>query len=99
MLRTLLGEDNSDAAIGILEETAEGRPDEMGLRSRLSQLSQQVGRNADAIKQLDALGEAQLRAGLTNEAIETVNRIISMEPKNVDAYRKLLAHIQKGSSS
>ena len=94
LLRTLLSEDNSDAAIGILKETVESRPDEMGLRSRLAQLYQQVGRNADAIKQLDALGEAQLQARLTNEAIDTVNRIISMEPKNVDAYRKLLAHIQ-----
>lgn len=97
LLRTLLSADNIADAISILEEVVESQPDEMGLRARLARLYQQVGRNADAISQLDALGEAQLQAGLTRDAVETVQRIIAIGPKNVDSYRQLLAQLQGGA--
>lgn len=97
-LRTLLAAARADKAIELLEEIVENRPEEMGARSRLAHLLQQVGRNAEAIAQLDTLGEAQLQAGMTSDAVETVQRIITLGPDNVDAYRRLLAQLQSSGS-
>jgi len=43
---------------------------------------------------LDSLGEMQLGAGQITEAAQTVERIISLNPKNLDSYRELLAQLK-----
>jgi hypothetical protein len=52
-----------------------------------------AGMNDEAIQELDALGELQLDSGLRKQAMATVRFIISLNPKNVDAYRQLLAQL------
>lgn len=64
------------------------------LRSRLAAIYQQTQRKADAIKQLDALGEIQLAAGLKDDARNTIKRIIVLNPENVDDYKRLLMQLK-----
>jgi tetratricopeptide (TPR) repeat protein len=77
-----------------LEELVRLYPNEIGLRSRLAGIYRQLGRTADSIKQLDMLGELQLKAGLQADAANTIRQIIKMEPPNVDEYRSLLRQLE-----
>lgn len=65
----------------------------MGLRQRLSEAYLSVGMKEEAISELDALGELQLESGLEEEARETIQRIISLGPEDIDAYRQLLEQL------
>jgi hypothetical protein len=65
----------------------------MPLRARMARAYIDSGMPDEAIRELDALGELQLDAGLRKQAMATVRFIISLNPKNVDAYRQLLAQL------
>lgn len=73
-----------------LESMVDARPNEMGLRSRLAAVYQQLKRIPEAIEQLDALGELQLDNGLLQEACATIRQIINLRPPNVEQYQALL---------
>ena len=77
----------------LLEELVTLYPNDAGLRSRLAAIYRQLGRKADAIKQLDALGELQLDAGLHQDAINTIRQIISLNPDGLDDYKRLLGQL------
>jgi hypothetical protein len=76
-----------------LEEAVRLQPQQMALRARLARRYLDAGLRADAIQQLDTLGELQLDAGLRKQAMATVRLIISLNPDNVGAYRQLLAQL------
>ncbi len=78
-----------------LEQLTKLYPTDAGLRSRLAAIYQQMQRKADAITQLDALGEIQLQAGLVDDARNTIKRIITLNPDNIIDYKRLLAHLSK----
>jgi tetratricopeptide (TPR) repeat protein len=84
----------SQKALSILKDAAQLRPQEMSLRALLARVYTQQGMKREAIAELDALGEMQLEAGLREEAVQTVKKIIALEPANVEAYRQLLDHIR-----
>lgn len=77
----------------LLEELVTTYPSDTGLRSRLAAIYRQLKRNADAIKQLDALGELQLEAGLHQDATNTIRQIIALNPDGIEDYRRLLAQL------
>jgi tetratricopeptide (TPR) repeat protein len=77
----------------LLEELVTLYPNDAGLRSRLAAIYRQVGRKNDAIKQLDALGELQLDAGLHQDAINTIRQIIALNPDGVEDYKRLLSQL------
>ncbi len=79
--------------IPVLEDQANNRPNEMGLRMRLARAYLGAGQTAQAIQQLDALGDLQLQAGLYKEAAATIRGIIGLNPPNVAQYRQILAQI------
>jgi tetratricopeptide (TPR) repeat protein len=81
-------------ALSILKDTIQLRPQEMSLRALLARVYAQQGMKREAVAELDALGEMQLEAGLREEAVQTVEQIIALEPANVEAYRQLLEHIR-----
>lgn len=81
----------------ILEDQVQRRPQEIPLRQRLAEVYRQQGRTQDAITQFDALGELQLDAGQVDEAIATIQRIVDMNPPDIEGYRKLLAQLKSGS--
>lgn len=82
-------------ALDILKDAVQMRPEEMSLRALLAQVCARQGMKNEAIAELDALGELQLEAGLTDEAIQTIKQIIALEPENIEAYRQLLDHIRR----
>jgi tetratricopeptide (TPR) repeat protein len=79
--------------IPVLEEQARNHPGEMALRMRLARAYHGSGMTAQAIEQLDALGELQLQAGLRKEAAATIRGIIALRPPNVAEYQQVLAQI------
>ena len=85
------GEDKR--ALGLLEEAVRLQPHQMPLRARMARAYIDAGMRDEAIRELDALGELQLDSGLRKQAMATVRFIISLNPKNVDAYRQLLAQL------
>jgi tetratricopeptide (TPR) repeat protein len=80
-------------ALALLEEAVRMQPQQMPLRARMARAYIDAGMQEEAIGELDALGELQLDAGLRKQAIATVRFIISLQPKNVEAYRQLLAQL------
>lgn len=92
-LRYLIGEGRVDQAIGVLEETVRNRPNEVAFRVRLAKMYQDRGRRADAISQLDALGELQLEAGMNAEAAATIRAILALGPDDPSGYQQLLSQL------
>jgi tetratricopeptide (TPR) repeat protein len=80
-------------ALALLEEAVRMEPQQMPLRARLARAYIDAGMCEEAVRELDALGELQLDAGLRKQAIATVRLIISLNPKNVEAYHRLLAQL------
>jgi Flp pilus assembly protein TadD len=93
-LRHYLQRSQVDAAMGVLEELVRQRPDEPGLRTRLARFYQERGRKSDAIAQLDALGELQIRAGQNQKAAETIRAILALKPASANNYQELLAQLE-----
>ncbi len=79
--------------IQLLEELVTLYQKDTGLRSRLAAIYRQLGRQHDAIVQLDALGELQLEAGMHKDAANTIRQIIALNPEHVEDYRKLLSQL------
>ena len=77
----------------LLEELVTMYPNDTGLRSRLGAIYTQLNRKDDAIKQLDALGELQLEAGLHQDAVNTIRQIVKLNPDGIEDYRRLLSQL------
>jgi tetratricopeptide (TPR) repeat protein len=88
-----------DQVLEWLEELVRVRPEEALLRRKLAEAYQQRGRVAEAIGQLDALGDAQIEAGNIPEAILTVRSILTLRPPNAEGYQELLRKLESGSVS
>ncbi|MBK9123928.1 MAG: hypothetical protein IPM16_12555 [Chloroflexi bacterium] len=58
-------------------------------------LYRQTGRNSEAITQLDALGELQLKAGMTQEAVVTIKQLVKLGPENANQYLQLLRQLER----
>ncbi|MGD2207419.1 MAG: tetratricopeptide repeat protein [Anaerolineae bacterium] len=82
-----------ERALALLREAVRLQPQQMALRARLARAYINAGNREEAIGELDALGELQLEHGLREQAITTVQFIISLKPKNADAYRELLSQL------
>ncbi len=82
-----------DHALALLQEAVRLQPQQMALRARAARAYIDAGLPEQAIQELDMLGELQLDAGLREQAMATVRFIISLKPKNVEAYRQLLAQL------
>ncbi len=82
-----------DKIVKLLEEMVMLYPDEMALRSRMARVYQQQRRIEDAVRQLDALGELQLEAGMRAEAVQTIRAIVAMNPPDRQSYLQLLQQL------
>jgi tetratricopeptide (TPR) repeat protein len=82
-----------DRALALLQEAVRLQPQQMALRARVARAYIDAGLSEQAIQELDMLGELQLDAGLRDQAIATVRFIISLGPKNLEAYRQLLTQL------
>jgi tetratricopeptide (TPR) repeat protein len=86
-------QERGEKAVPILQDMIRERAQDMGLRQRLGEAYLSLGMKGEAIAELDALGELQLEAGLEEEARETIQRIISLGPEDIEAYRQLLEQL------
>ncbi|MCK5053567.1 MAG: tetratricopeptide repeat protein, partial [Anaerolineales bacterium] len=81
-------------ALTLLEDLAREYPGKQALHSRLAEAYRAAGRTADAIAQYDALGEIQLDAGQTEDAITTIQTIVDLDPPNIEGYHDLLRNLK-----
>jgi tetratricopeptide (TPR) repeat protein len=85
---------HTDRIVTTLEEQVRRHPDEAALRQRLADVYQQQKRFSESIAQMDALGELYLDSGRKAEAIDTIRKIISLNPPDVEGYHQLLAQLE-----
>ena len=81
--------------IGILEDMVDQRATDGNLVDRLSRLYIQQKRIGDAITLLDKLGESQLEAGHIQNAVNTIEKILKLNPQNADSYQQLLSQLRR----
>jgi len=83
----------ADLILQTLESMSQDYPDDLGLCSRLGTVYQQMGRAAEAIKQLEHLRQLQYDGGKHEEARKTITRILSLNPPNAAYYQQLLQQL------
>ena len=93
LLRVYAKQHRAGEIIRVLEELSMRYEKDMGLRSRLAAVYRQTGNTEKAVEQLDALAELQLEAGLHSDALVTIRRIISLNPPQVEDYKRLLQQL------
>src|SRR5574341_921121 len=81
-----------DRVISTLEKQVRMRGTEVALRQRLASVYRQQGRTAEAIAQMDAIGEMLLEQGRIDQAIQ---ELIQMNPSDKVGYEQLLAQLQR----
>ncbi len=86
------GKDNRK--IPFLEELVKEHEDRIILRRALVQQYKQAGQTEAAIAQLDTIGETLVEQGKNEEAANTIQQILLLNPPNADDYRQLLNQIQ-----
>lgn len=65
--------------VTFLEAMVARHPGDDALRDRLASLYHRLGRDQDAIDQLDVLGEMQLNQGQQSAAARTIQRIMAIQ--------------------
>ncbi len=88
----------TEKLLKFLEELVAEHEDQHLLRRSLAEHLHRAGRMSEAVAQLDIVGEALLTSGRKKEATEVIQRIILMDPPNVEDYRQLLMQMQPGNS-
>lgn len=85
-----------EGLIKTLRELVASHPQDLPIRTRLSSIYVELGMKAEAIAELDVIGELQLEAGRKKEAVRTLQTIISLEPDEKDGYTQLLRELEQG---
>ena len=98
-LSYLISSGKADEAIRFMENLVEEEPGRPHIRRRLADLYRKAGRIPDAISQLDAAGEMLLDKGDRSSAIQVIETILAMNPKNSSEYQDLLAQIKRGGKA
>jgi len=91
----LAGSGKNEDAVKFIESVIEEHPDTIELRRFLADAYIRIGKNEEAIAELDAVGESLLEVGDKDGALEAIAKIISLSPPNVEEYQRLLAKIQQ----
>lgn len=94
-LKQLVRGGRGNKVVGILEDMVRQRPTDPNLVERLSRLYIQQKRPEKAIELLDRLGEAQLEANDKAAAIETIEKIMALNPPNRASYQQLLSQLRQ----
>jgi tetratricopeptide (TPR) repeat protein len=84
---------SSAEALALLRDLAEARPRDAEVRRRLAQAYLEQDRRAEAIAELNVVGELQLDAANYREAAETVRQLARLEPDKAEQYQMLLNQI------
>lgn len=90
LLRIYAKQRRPDLIVAALEDLVEKHPKDMGIRSRLGSVYEQMKRPQDAVAQLEQLRQLQYDAGMLAEAKKTIERIIKLQPPNGAHYQAML---------
>jgi tetratricopeptide (TPR) repeat protein len=93
-LEYLVEKDRGSEALSLIEDMAREHPGKRVLHARLAEAYRAAGRKADSIAQYDALGEIQLDAGQVQEAIQTIETIVKLDPPDIEGYEELLRNLK-----
>ena len=93
-LEYLVQHDRGQNALTFIEDLAREHSGKSILHERLAEAYLAAGRKADAIAQFDALGEILLDAGRNGEAIRIIERIITLQPPDIEGYQELLTNLR-----
>jgi tetratricopeptide (TPR) repeat protein len=93
MLKAYRADGKAKRLVPFIEEQVRTHPKDIGLRARAAQICIESSLKNEGITHLNMLGELQLNAGMTQQALATIRAIIALNPPNVQAYQKLLAQI------
>jgi tetratricopeptide (TPR) repeat protein len=94
-LKQLVRSGRGAKVVGILEDMVRQRPSDASLVERLSRLYVQQKRTTEAIELLDKLGEAQLETNDAAAAVETIQKILALNPPNAASYQQLLSQLRQ----
>ncbi len=92
----LESQNKSELAITFLEELVKEHDNQPLLKRTLAAQLHHMGRTAEAVTQLDVLGEVLVERGDREGAIDVINQIVLMNPQNVEDYRQLLKQLRSG---
>jgi len=81
--------------IAFLQQLLNDFPDSIPLRRRLADVYANAGMVAEAVVELDTIGDALLQSGDRAGAIQTVEKIISLGPRNKAEYLALLDQMRR----
>ena len=84
-------------AIPFLEELVNENPQQALLRRALAEEYRHADRIPEAVAQLDTLGESLLNAGERDAAVQVIESIIAMNPRNQARYQLLLEKIKSSA--
>jgi tetratricopeptide (TPR) repeat protein len=84
-------------AIPFLEDLINENPKQPILRRALAEEYRQAGKHAEAIAQLDQVGQMLLESGEKENAVQVLENIIAMNPPNVSDYTAMLAKVRSGT--
>ena len=83
-----------EQAVEFVESLVESNPNQISLRIRLADLYRQMGHVDQAVEQLDTVGESFLDAGDTAGAVKILERIIDLNPPNIEEYHQSLIQLK-----
>jgi tetratricopeptide (TPR) repeat protein len=83
-----------EQAVEFVESLVESNPNQISLRIRLADLYRQMGHVDQAVEQLDTVGESFLDAGDTVGAVKILERIIDLNPPNIEEYHQSLIQLK-----
>ena len=91
-----LGENPSkeNDAVKLIEDLLNDHPSVPQLHRMLGEQYRDLGKREEAIEKFDAASEMFLEVKENEQAIRTINMILSMEPPNAEEYRQVLAQLQ-----
>jgi tetratricopeptide (TPR) repeat protein len=85
---------NHEEIIPFLKKLLDEHTDQVMIRRLLAEELYKSGQTAEAIVQLDAVGDKLMEVGDKAGVAEVVNHILTMNPPNADEYRTLLAQLK-----
>jgi tetratricopeptide (TPR) repeat protein len=83
-----------EQAVEFAESLVESNPEQISLRIRLADLYRQMDRVDQAVELLDTVGESFLDAGDTAGAVKILERIIDLNPPNIEEYHQSLIQLK-----
>ncbi|GAB4501435.1 MAG: hypothetical protein Fur0035_09770 [Anaerolineales bacterium] len=95
LMTYLEGNQRAAEALPLLEKMLEENDSNTLRRAKAAHLHR-IGRSAEAITLLDAIGDKLMEAGDKNGVMDIIHQILQMNPPNAEEYRSLLAQLQNG---